>query len=162
MDQPSLAPPCQTETVSEASEEPEECVYYTPPSSEFNVSDVSYLPDFAINTTPPTEDPTTSDASSLREEVSSLLEELEEAKRENRDLNAELADYGRSLWWNRMLTNLGYVPQRLIAPSPPDADRPVIHSSLVSSGRPHRAPTIAAEAQAGVPKPQSCRIFHTF
>jgi len=98
VDQSSLTPPCQTETVSEASEESEESVYYTPPSSEFNVSDVSYPPDFAVNTTPPTDDPTTSDASSLREEVSSLREELEEAKGENLDLNAELPDYGRSLW----------------------------------------------------------------
>jgi len=99
------------ETILEASEESEgsiaeaqgyhcESVYHTPISSEFDLGDIPHLLNFTSDTSPSTNDPSTRDAPLLHEEISSLREELEETKRENQDLNAELAecyDYGRSL-----------------------------------------------------------------
>ena len=99
------------ETILEASEESEgsildarehycESVYHTPTSSEFDVSDIPYLLNFTSDIGPPTNDPTARDVSLLHEEMSLLREELEESRRENQDLNAELAecyDSGRSL-----------------------------------------------------------------
>lgn len=99
------------ETIIEAPEEPEgsiaeafehhcESVYHTPTSSEFDVGDIPHLLNFASDICPSTDDPPIKDAVSLHGELSSLREELEETKRENQDLNAELAecyDHGRSL-----------------------------------------------------------------
>jgi hypothetical protein len=101
------------ETIAEASEESEgsiveaqdcecESVYHTPTTSEFDFSDTPRLLNFRSNTSPQADDPQARDldASSLREEMWLLREDLEEVKRENQDLNAELAecyDYGRSL-----------------------------------------------------------------
>ncbi|KAF9652452.1 hypothetical protein BDM02DRAFT_3108980 [Thelephora ganbajun] len=104
-------PPCQMETILEASEESEgstigdqecrcESVYHTPISSGFDLSDIPHFLNFTSDISPPTNDPLTRDASSLQDEILLLREALEEAKRENQDLNAELAecyDYGRSL-----------------------------------------------------------------
>ena len=99
------------ETIPEASDESEgsaveareyhcDSVYHTPTSSEFDFGDISHFLNFTSDISPPTNDPQTRDISSLHEEIFSLREELEEAKRENQDLNAELAEcynYGRSL-----------------------------------------------------------------
>lgn len=99
------------ETILEASDESEgsiveareyhcDSVYHTPTSSEFDFGDIPHFLNFTSDFSPPTNNPPTGDVSSLREEILSLREELEEAKRENQDLNAELAecyDYGRSL-----------------------------------------------------------------
>ena len=111
VDKLSQTSPCQMETILEALEESEgsvveaqeyhcESVYHTPISSEFDIGDIPHFLNFASDIDPRANDPPTRDASSLREELSSLRGELEEAKRENQDLNAELAecyDYGRSL-----------------------------------------------------------------
>lgn len=99
------------ETILEASEESYgpiveaqeyhcESVYHTPTSSEFDFSDIPHFINFTSDISPPTSDPLTRDAPTLlHEEISSLRKELE-TKRENQDLNAELAecyDHGRSL-----------------------------------------------------------------
>jgi len=99
------------ETILEASEESEgsideargyhcESVYHTPTSSEFDPGEIPHLLNFTSDISSSTNDPLTRDVSLLHEEMLSLREELEETKRENQDLNAELAecyDYGRSL-----------------------------------------------------------------
>ena len=99
------------ETILEASEEPEgsivevpecycESVYHTPTSVEFDTSDIPHFLNFTSDISPQANDPQTRDVQSLHEEILSLREELEQVKRENRDLSAELAecyDYGRSL-----------------------------------------------------------------
>lgn len=99
------------ETILEASEESEgsivevreyhcESVYHTPTSTGFDIGDIPYFLNFTSDAGPLVNDPLTRDVSPLHEEILSLREELEEAKRENQDLNAELAecyDYGRSL-----------------------------------------------------------------
>jgi len=99
------------ETILEASDESEgsavepqehhcDSVYHTPTSSEFDFGDIPDLLNFTSEINPPSNDPPTRSISSLHEEIFSLREELEEAKQENQDLNAELAecyDYGRSL-----------------------------------------------------------------
>ena len=111
VDQLPPTPPCQMETIVEASEESDgsaveareyqcESVYHTPTSSEFDFGDIPHLLNFTSDISPPTHDPFMGDASSFHEEILSLRGELEEIKRENQDLNAELAecyDYGRSL-----------------------------------------------------------------
>jgi len=99
------------ETILEASDESEgsaveaqeyhcDSVYHTPTSSEFDFNDIPHFLNFTSDISPPTNDSQTRIISSLHEEIFSLREELEEAKRENQDLNAELAEcynYGRSL-----------------------------------------------------------------
>lgn len=100
------------ETILEASEESDiskveaqehhcESVYHTPTSSVSDFGDIPPFLNFASDADPPTADPLTGDASPLpHEEILSLRKELEEIKRENQGLNAELAecyDYGRSL-----------------------------------------------------------------
>jgi hypothetical protein len=101
------------ETIAEASEQSEgsiaeaqdcecESVYHTPTSLEFDFSDVPHFLNFRPDTSPQADNPQARDldASSLQKEMWSLREELGEVKRENQDLNAELAecyDYGRSL-----------------------------------------------------------------
>lgn len=99
------------ETILEASEGSEgsiveareyhcESVYHTPTCSEFDFSDIPHFLNFTSDIRPPTSDLPIGDASLLHEEILGLREDLEETKRENQDLNAELAecyDYGRSL-----------------------------------------------------------------
>jgi len=99
------------ETIPEVSEESEgstteareyhcDSVYHTPTSSELDFGDIHHFLNFTSDISPSTNGPPTRDVSSLHEEILSLREELEEAKRENQDLNAELAEcygYGRSL-----------------------------------------------------------------
>ena len=99
------------ETILKASDESEgsavpaqeyhcDSVYHTPTSSEFDFGDIPHFLNFTSDVSPPTNDPPIRDVSSLHEEIFSLREELEEARRENQDLNAEVAecyDYGRSL-----------------------------------------------------------------
>jgi len=109
VDQLPPTPPCQMETILEASEEGStaearerlcESVYHTPTSSEFDVSDIPHFLNFTSDVGQPTNDYLTRDVFLLHEEILSLREELEETKRENQDLNAELAecyDCGRSL-----------------------------------------------------------------
>lgn len=111
VDQLPPTSPCQMETILEASEESEgsvveirehscESVYHTPTSPEFDFGDIPHFLNFTSDISPPSDDLLTRDSSALHEEMLSLREELEEAKRENQDLNAELAecyDYGRSL-----------------------------------------------------------------
>jgi len=87
-------------SVVEARDYDRESVYHTPTSSEFDFGDIPHLLNFTSDIRPPTSDPLRRDVSSLHEEILTLQEELEETKRENRDINAELAecyDYGRSL-----------------------------------------------------------------
>ena len=105
-------PPSQMETILEISEELDvsngeaqgdhcESVYHTPTSSVFDFGDIPPFLNFTSDVDPPTADLLTGDASPLlHEEILSLRKELEEIKRENQDLNAELVecyDYGRSL-----------------------------------------------------------------
>ena len=87
-------------SIVEAREYHCESVYHTPTSSEFDFGDIPHFLNFTSDIGPPTNDPLTGDASSFYEEMLSLREQLEEAKQESQDLNAELAecyDYGRSL-----------------------------------------------------------------
>lgn len=84
----------------EAREYPCESVYHTPMALEFDFGDIPQFLNFTPDDSPQANDLLTRDPSPLYEEISSLQEELEEIKRENQDLNAELAecyDYGRSL-----------------------------------------------------------------
>lgn len=112
VDQLPPTPPCQMETIPEASEGSDgsiveareydcESVYYTPTSPDFDFGDIPHFLNFTSDIGPPTSDPLTRDAlTPLHEEILSLRKELEETERENQDLNAELAecyDYGRSL-----------------------------------------------------------------
>lgn len=99
------------ETILEASEESEgsiveapeyycESVYHTPTSLEFDISDIPQFLNFTSDIGSQADDPLTGNVSSLPEEIFSLREQLGEVRRENQDLNAELAecyDYGRSL-----------------------------------------------------------------
>ena len=88
-------------SIVEAQEYNCESVYHTPTSPEFDFCDIPHFLNFTSDIGPPTGDPLTRDASALlHEEILSLRKELEQTKRENQDLNAELAecyDYGRSL-----------------------------------------------------------------
>jgi hypothetical protein len=80
-------------SIAEAPEYHSESVYHTPTSLEFDISDIPHFLNFTPEASPQANDPLTRDVSSVRDE-------LEEVKRENQDLNAELAecyDYGRSL-----------------------------------------------------------------
>ena len=96
------------ETGPQTSEESEGSVYCTPPSSELDISDIPYVLDFTTSPIPPTGEATASSVAWFHEEVASLREELEEAKRANGDLYSELADHGRSL------RELGVRNQRLL------------------------------------------------
>lgn len=98
------------ETIFEASEGSEgsdveirelhcESVYHTPTSLELDLTDIPQFLNFASDDNLQVNELLTRGALSLYKEISSLREELEEAKRENQDLNDELAecyDYGRS------------------------------------------------------------------
>lgn len=111
MDQSPPAQPVQMETILEAPEESEgsiveisechcESVYHTPTSLEFDLSDIPHFLNFTPEISPQVNDPPTRDGPSPHHEMLLLQEELEGIKRENQDLNAELAecyDYGRSL-----------------------------------------------------------------
>ena len=87
-------------SVVEAGECDCESVYHTPTALEFDFSDIPHFLNFIPDIGTHAKEPLTNETPSLHGEILSLREELEEVKRENQDLNAELAecyDYGRSL-----------------------------------------------------------------
>lgn len=89
-----------TGSTVEGQEYQSESVYHTPMALGFDFGDIPEFLNFTPDDSPQANDLLTRDPSPLYEEISSLQEELEEVKRENQDLNAELAecyDYGRSL-----------------------------------------------------------------